>query len=348
MKRMTKLSLLLLIPLLGFSVFYTYWSIASPQKTCASCHELQTAYDDWTISSHRDIRCENCHGTALSSGVHSLVEKGGMVVAHFAKKQPEEEMALSEVQVIEVMNRCRSCHRNEFAAWTESGHSATYSNIFLNEKHNSVEQPYDDCLRCHGMFFEAGIDQVVQPRNNVGPWHLVDQKLAERPVIPCLACHKIHSEGVTAARPDHSAPQTISYDRLPRLIKSAFYDRHEKSHFASQDLPTPQITHQRKPILISDDPRQRLCSQCHAPNAFHQSATGDDRTPRGVHEGLSCLTCHETHSHDTRLSCGECHPALSNCGLDVTAMNTTFADPNSPHNIHFVACSDCHSKAKGI
>jgi hypothetical protein len=27
-------------------------------------------------------------------------------------------------------------------------------------------------------------------------------------------------------------------------------------------------------------------------------------------------------------------------------MNTTFADRNSPHNIHFVGCRDCH--AKGI
>ena len=42
-----------------------------------------------------------------------------------------------------------------------------------------------------------------------------------------------------------------------------------------------------------------------------------------------------------------CHPAISNCKLDVTKMNTSFKDPESPNNIHWVACTDCH-KEKGF
>lgn len=326
----------------GFLVFYYSWSHASPEKTCLSCHELQTAYDDWTISSHRDIRCEECHGTALSSGWHSLTEKAGMVFSH-VKEKGQSDMQLSEMQVLEVMDRCQNCHNHEYAGWLESGHSANYADIFLNEKHNSIEQPYEDCLRCHGMFFEGPIAEVVEPLDNKGPWRLVDDELKDRPVIPCLTCHNIHAQGVVARRPDHSDPSQISYQREPRLIKASFYDRHEKVHFAAQDLPTPRIVDvDGEEIIISDDERQRLCTQCHAPNAFHQNATSDDRTPRGVHEGFSCLACHETHTHDARQSCGQCHPIMSNCGLDVKTMNTTFKNPDSPHNIHFVACTDCH------
>ena len=64
----------------------------------------------------------------------------------------------------------------------------------------------------------------------------------------------------------------------------------------------------------------------------------------GVHEGTSCLACHQHHTQATRASCATCHPRLSNCGLDVEKMDTTFRDVKSPHNIHFVKCADCHPK----
>jgi hypothetical protein len=35
---------------------------------------------------------------------------------------------------------------------------------------------------------------------------------------------------------------------------------------------------------------------------------------------------------------------LSNCGLDVETMDTTFKSIKSPYNVHFVKCIDCHTK----
>jgi hypothetical protein len=97
-------------------------------------------------------------------------------------------------------------------------------------------------------------------------------------------------------------------------------------------------------VKISPDTRQALCYQCHAPLAGALVGSGDDRTPVGVHEGLSCLACHLKHGQQTRASCATCHPRLSNCGLDVEKMDTTFASTASGHNIHFVKCADCHPK----
>jgi choline dehydrogenase-like flavoprotein len=53
---------------------------------------------------------------------------------------------------------------------------------------------------------------------------------------------------------------------------------------------------------------------------------------------------HEKHGRKMRASCANCHPQLSNCGLDVETMDTTFRSTKSPHNIHFVKCADCHRK----
>ena len=58
------------------------------------------------------------------------------------------------------------------------------------------------------------------------------------------------------------------------------------------------------------------------------------------------MACHETHSNNTKNSCKTCHPAISNCKIDVTKMNTSYADAKSPNNIHFVGCTDCHKAEK--
>jgi hypothetical protein len=124
----------------------------------------------------------------------------------------------------------------------------------------------------------------------------------------------------------------------------ALFDRRELQSVAVENLPLPAMLEGERPVKISRDPRQALCYQCHAPIATRQVHSGDDRTPLGVHEGLSCYACHENHSMRTRASCSTCHPRLSNCGLDVETMDTTFKSTKSPHNIHFVKCLDCHTK----
>jgi len=324
--------------------FTAYWRTAAPERTCASCHEIESAHEVWAESPHRDIGCAGCHGTAVSSGLHSLTKKARMVLGHFVRP-PRDEILLSEEQVIEAIERCRTCHQREYADWTSGGHSASYADIFLNEQHNRDERLSESCLRCHGMFFQGAIADVVSPLEVAGPWHLVDPDMESVPVIPCLACHHIHAEGFPAVPPDYSDPATIAANREPRVARVGFYDRYERMHFEATALPQPWIVDGTDSVRVAPDVRERVCVQCHAPNGFHQAGSADDRTPRGVHEGLSCSACHATHSNDASGSCANCHPQLSNCGISVDTMDTSFRDPNSAHNIHFVACVDCHDRA---
>lgn len=322
-----------------------YFHYASPKDTCLSCHEMQSAHDQWASSAHQNIHCRECHGGSLTLDVHALREHADRVVGHF-RKQRHEEMRLSEQQVIAVSGRCQSCHESQHAAWLAGGHSATYSAIFLNEKFNSKEQLNADCLRCHGMFFEGSTEDLVTPISTKGPWQFKDPAKANHPVIPCLSCHLIHVKDQPAKRPDYSDPKLVAASRDLRNATSGLYSRRETMHIPAGNLPTPAMTFNGKPVAVSSDPRQRLCVQCHAPNSFHHAGTSDDRTPTGVHEGLSCTVCHKPHSNDARDSCATCHPKMSNCGLDVEKMDTTFASPASTHNIHSVACIDCHKSGR--
>ncbi len=342
-KTLMVLPVVLIFFMIAFGSFYTYWNLASPDKTCASCHEIGKSVTSLAQSSHRNFNCKECHGTALSNGLHSMKEKGMMVVNHLKKNQ-DEKISMSEQQLLGVMDNCRRCHASEFAKWTSGGHSIDYQHVFLNTKHNTTEQINFDCLRCHGMFFKGTVSDIVEPLNIKGPWNLLDSEMENKPAIPCMACHQIHQKGTPVVKPGYADPKTIFYQRTTNISKLGFYDRHEKTYFPVNELPKLNLWQGEQIVRVSDDPVMRSCVQCHAPNAHHQAGTSDDRTPRGVHEGLSCTACHDPHSNDARNSCASCHPAISNCKLDVAAMNTSYADPKSQNNIHFVSCADCHQE----
>jgi hypothetical protein len=178
------------------------------------------------------------------------------------------------------------------------------------------------------MFHNGHIEDLVKPTDTKGPWTMTNAQ-AGHPSMPCLACHRVHG-----AKDETSSAQ--------------LYVRNEKTHIPANLLPLAHIVHGGRPVRESSDPRQRLCIQCHAPNALRERGTGDDRTPVGVHEGLSCLDCHGAHGTTPRNSCATCHPGQSHCGKDVTTMDTTFHSKTSKHDIHSVGCGDCHQGKRPV
>ncbi|MFB3825570.1 MAG: multiheme c-type cytochrome [Bryobacteraceae bacterium] len=312
----------------GANIYYR----SSAGGGCARCHEIQPNYDVWRNSAHRNVNCIDCHPS-------SMTRNARRVWAHLRGQVPER-VRLTTDDVFAMVDRCRSCHRQEFAQWKAGPHATTYARIFMDPTHNSKRRLMDDCLRCHGMHFAGGINDLVQPIATTGPWTMKDPKLAVRPAIPCLACHAMHRQGELLLKGDTRAGAKQELFR-PSL---ALADRRSQMPLPLAYLPVPQMMEGDRQVKVSPDRRQALCYQCHAPLASRQVNSGDDRTPIGVHEGLGCLACHQKHGQWTRASCADCHPRLSNCGLDVEKMDTTFANPKSTHNVHFVKCADCHVK----
>jgi hypothetical protein len=285
-------------------------------------------------SAHRTMSCTECHGTALSNGIHSLKEKANMVFTHVREDVRQEEIRMNEAQVLAMQSECARCHQSEHANWLSGGHSANYSDIFLDSVHNSMEPPYADCFRCHGMFYDKSIQDLMEPISKVGPWSLKENDKGSQPVVPCLACHQVHTPNEILSLQDLNEP------RNPPV---SLYLRADKMYLRADKILKARIFHEGREVMTSDDYAQRICTSCHSPNYAHKAGSEDDRTPVGVHEGLSCNSCHKPHSNDARNSCVACHPAKSkNCKLDVREMNTTYSNPNSSNNIHFVSCSDCH------
>ena len=322
----------------GASVYYRY----SGGRSCARCHEIWQPYTDWHTSTHRNVPCSDCHGDVftLDAGFH--LKNIHRLYAHLSGEIPEQ-VRLKADDVQKMVGRCGKCHQQEQADWAAGPHAVTYKEIFLDKTHNHQRHLMDDCLRCHAMHFNGGIRDLVTPIDTKGPWQLRDPKLADQPVMPCLVCHQMHRQGSLLARP---ALKPVNPGPGQELFRPslALFDRRELDYVAVGRLSLPVMRDGDRAIKISPDTRQALCYQCHAPLADRKVGSGDDRTAVGVHEGLSCLACHLGHGQKTRASCATCHPQLSNCGLDVETMDTTFKSTKSPHNVHFVKCIDCHTK----
>lgn len=322
----------------GAGLYYA----AGHGSACADCHEMAASVSAVHGSPHYTATCTDCHEAGIATKLRH-------VRVHLFGRRPDG-VHLREADVRGMMTKCQSCHQQEYASWHAGPHSATYAAIFTDPKHNAKRRLMDDCFRCHGMYFDGAVRDIVQPQNTSGPWHLKRPDLADQPTIPCQSCHWIHREGQPLTKPSEriSTAGPVVRDSL------AFYDRREELHFRAASLSIPELYDGARKLKISADPRQGVCYQCHAPRGPEansvaalsswgpQAGSGDDRTPKGVHEGLSCVACHAGHNENARASCASCHPALSNCGLDVEKMDTTFADAKSRHNVHWVKCADCH------
>ncbi len=297
----------------------------------------------WTSSAfaedpHADSDCDECHTESLLERYEEWTHERGLELPP-GHDSVRHEVRLSEAERLELHDRCRDCHEEEFDDWQQSGHAISYAQIFLDRRHNKRLQLNNDCLRCHGMFFEGTIADLVAPLDTLGPWQLKQPKMSDQPTIPCLACHQIHPD-------QHTIPQLTNPDE-PRIAGSAparfgFFDRREAKFFSREQLPHPRVYDAGSPVSLSNDDRVRVCYQCHAPQIDRQVGSGDDKTPRGVHVGLSCFDCHKGHTMRAEKSCSDCHPADSHCGIDVCRMDTTYLSKFSQHDIHTVACADCH------
>lgn len=326
----------------GGSYGASYYYTSQYGQGCASCHEMASYVHLVHAAPHRTEGCMDCHEASLATKLrHMRIHIFGPI---------PEDIRLRDVDLPAMTANCKSCHQHEYASWHAGPHSVTYSQIFADPVHNSKRRLMDDCFRCHGMFFSGSVRDLVQPLDTKGPWRIIRSSFANQPAIPCMACHQIHRQGEQETRPISRI--SVAGAAVPDSL--AFYDRRETLHFAATSLSIPQLHDGARVVTISQDPRQALCYQCHAPRepeAGSMAATngwgpqvgsGDDRTPMGVHEGLSCISCHDGHSENARASCKTCHPQMSHCGIDVEKMDTSFASATSQHNIHWVKCTDCH------
>ena len=310
---------------------------SSSGRGCSRCHEIGDQYRAWTGSAHRGVKCDTCHDSSVMTNVRR-------VVAHVRDQVPEQPR-LKGNDVFAMVERCRSCHQEEFAAWQAGPHRITYSEVFLDKKHNTGTRLRRrlPALPRHAL---PGEHRATGWARSIGRGRgkLVDESVAQRPAIPCLTCHSIHREGSPLHRAKEGRPcpgsapgDGASVARPVRSPRAAGPYRWLRCRCLSPlraraSYGSVQIPDRRSAI-----------------NATHRSRPAKSArattTPQWVStRGSVAWSAISVTSRPRRHPVSTCHPKLSNCGLDVEKMDTTFLNPDSRHNIHTVKCADCHPK----
>lgn len=311
MKKKILYWLIVPVGLLVMAASYTTWNHLNPNYTCAMCHEIKTACAKWEQSVHADVACTDCHGTALES-FQSATEKLNMIYTHFKNKKTFEDIYLSEQQSLDIANRCAECHQAEHASWMSGAHATTYKDIFMDAEHNRMERPYWDCFRCHGMFYDGDIDQLMNLKGKPEDWHIRNATQADKPTITCLACHQMHGE----------QPRNIAYQDMEEGLKNqlaekekypptALYMRTDRRHIPSSKLYKELIFDGDSLVKEVTDANTLLCMQCHAPNSARQLGTEDDKTTVGMYKDMNCISCHDPHSNQLKTNARNVHKNIT-------------------------------------
>ena len=124
---------LLTIGLVGLTGTYAVWQTAAPERTCASCHEIEPSVEGWRSSAHAQddaATCMDCHADAGFVG-EMVAHIGGLQEAyvHLSQK-PEAE----NIEGMVPAERCLECHDD---AWADESFAA---------EHPTKEAP---CAVCH-------------------------------------------------------------------------------------------------------------------------------------------------------------------------------------------------------
>ncbi|HEX9092395.1 MAG TPA: hypothetical protein VF902_00280, partial [Coriobacteriia bacterium] len=93
---------------------------------CARCHEIRPMVESWSHSSHRDVRCKECHGRSFSADLRMHAKNLQRVWLH-ARGETPEQIHIRHADVVPLVERCAACHRQEHADWQSGPHGTPYA-----------------------------------------------------------------------------------------------------------------------------------------------------------------------------------------------------------------------------
>ena len=139
----------------------------------------------------------------------------------------------------------------------------------------------------------------MTPIDNQGPWNSWTR--TSRPCPPCRArpATSVHRKGEPlgprTARGSRPAPSRRSCGpRSPSTTAAP------ASTFRSRSCRSPRCGRGAGPSTRAPTAGRRSATSATRRGRGTRCSPGDDRTPTGVHEGLSCQACHAGHGQETR------------------------------------------------
>ncbi|MES2179101.1 MAG: hypothetical protein V4550_14665 [Gemmatimonadota bacterium] len=280
------------------SGLYGYNYMMHENDFCQSCHVMDTAWNRFQVSAHKDVTCHGCHRQPMyvssvelfwwvterrmtipphdkvpskvcgechmRAGTDSARTLVTLTAGHALHLRSTND-SLSKIQ-------CTSCHGRDFHQFTPTAFSCTQSGCHFNQRVNlgdMSKQGFMHCTSCHD--FKG----LVPPGTTVA-----QAKLALVPkVLDCTSCH----------------PMTKAIKNFDLAL-----DPHKGNCGSCHDV--------HKNTEPKDAFKTCATAQCHASadtlTAFHRGL--------GKHSLDQCGACHQAHSWKVKgTDCKACHTTIN-------------------------------------
>ena len=276
----------------------TYNYIMHDNDFCQSCHIMDTAWNRFQVSAHKDLQCHACHRQPLYV---SSVE-----LFYWVGERKMEVPAHDKVPTAV----CDECHLQKTT-------DSTLTNVALTAGHevhlksDSAALKDVQCVTCHGRDFH-----VFVPSNET---------------CSQSGCHKVMKVNLGAMSRQAFRHCTICHDFKSRVPLSVSVVEAKKTITpqAVNCLSCHAMTQKIVAFDLAKDPHKGNCGICHDPHkqtepkdAFKTCAEsrchGSPDTLTAFHRGLAahamqnCGECHEAHSWRVKgTDCLSCHKAIN-------------------------------------
>ncbi|MBS3733083.1 MAG: NapC/NirT family cytochrome c [Desulfobacterales bacterium] len=146
------LGIVIAFPLFSMT-YYTMVRTSTPQF-CASCHEIEYAYNTWKTSTHHNnaqgfvADCMDCHLPAPHDTIDFFYTKTlhGIkdVIVHFTMDEYDREKNREKAYASFDNNQCRKCHRNILYIPDKRGAMMAHRSVVY-----ALEGREKKCVDCH-------------------------------------------------------------------------------------------------------------------------------------------------------------------------------------------------------
>ena len=321
---------------------------------CTSCHVMESPFQRFTVSAHRELSCHDCHQ-------QSIFASGRQMVLWVAQR-PEDISDHAPVPNA----RCEECHvTGEAESWRRIRETAGHK-IHLESKNPALADV--QCVTCHGVEVHrfTPVDATCGTMGCHDGVSIQLAKMSDQTSLHCVACHRFTQE-VEAPGDSAAAVRTIG----PRLEQC---NACHSMQAMIADFDPARDPHRAECGMCHNPHSQReakdaglKCASCHADWSNVPFHTG----PAHAKAAQSCTLCHTPHAARVDASnCTGCHrevverpgtdPAVSRklkaaLPLEVSAASgkdsTSFSALQAqapPHSVNVSGVSFSHSMHSGM
>ncbi len=280
--------------IMGFVGLYNYNYVMHKNDFCQSCHLMDTAWNRFQVTAHKDLQCHACHRQPL------IASSKEMFYWVFERRMaiPAHDKVPTAV--------CSECHARSNTDSARTNVMLTAGHV-IHLKSDSSALKNVQCVTCHGRDFH-----MFNPNNATceqsGCHAGLKVKLgamSNAKFLHCTTCHAFRAQ----------VPEGETVAEAKRAV-------------APKELGCAACHQMAEKVLTFDlaaDPHQGSCGSCHDPHkqdaprdAFKSCAAAQCHaavdTKTAFHRGLGnhklddCGACHQAHSWKVKgTDCLACH-----------------------------------------